>query len=189
MQRLPGLIALALCSLIAAGACARRSTPSSPTAPAPLVQDAPPLPPSEAVTQPAPPATASPLTEDEIFARKTLDELNAERPLSDAFFDFDDTTIRAEARAVLERNGDWLRRWPSTRVTIEGHADARGTNQYNLALGDRRAAAASDFLKALGIGPERLVAISRGEESPACGEETEACWQRNRRVHFLITAK
>ena len=93
------------------------------------------------------------------------------------------------ARASLDANAAWLRRWPSTKVTIEGHADSRGTNEYNLALGDRRAAAARDYLVSLGISADRLAAISKGEEQPFCGEETEACWAQNRRGYFVITAK
>ena len=81
---------------------------------------------------------ARPLTEDEIFQRKTLEQLNAEKPLGDIAFDYDMSTLRDDARATLQRNADYMRRWPSIKVTIEGHADARGTNEYNLALGERR---------------------------------------------------
>jgi peptidoglycan-associated lipoprotein len=129
------------------------------------------------------------LTEEEIFARKTLEELNAERPLGDAFFDYDQHTIRADARAVLQQSAEWLRRWTSTRVTIEGHCDSRGTSEYNLALGERRANAVREFLISLGVEEDRLLLVSRGEESPACFEEHESCWQQNRRGHPVITAK
>jgi peptidoglycan-associated lipoprotein len=129
------------------------------------------------------------LTEDEIFQRKTLAELNAEMPLGDVFFDYDMSTIREDARPILQRNADYLRRWASTRVTIEGHADSRGTAEYNLALGGRRAGAVRAYLVSLGIAGDRLLAVSRGEETPQCTEENEACWQRNRRGHFVFTAK
>jgi peptidoglycan-associated lipoprotein len=129
------------------------------------------------------------LTEDEIFQRKTLAELNAEMPLGDVFFDYDMSTIREDARPILQRNADDLRRWASTRVTIEGHADSRGTAEYNLALGGRRAGAVRAYLVSLGIAGDRLLAVSRGEETPQCTEENEACWQRNRRGHFVFTAK
>jgi peptidoglycan-associated lipoprotein len=129
------------------------------------------------------------LTEDEIFQRKTLAELNAEMPLGDVFFDYDMSTIREDARPILQRNADYLRRWTSTRVTIEGHADSRGTAEYNLALGGRRAGAVRAYLVSLGIAGDRLLAVSRGEETPQCTEENEACWQRNRRGHFVFTAK
>jgi peptidoglycan-associated lipoprotein len=129
------------------------------------------------------------LTEDEIFANKSLEQLNAEQPLAHVSFMYDAYALSDEARAALDRNATWLRRWPSTRVTIEGHADSRGTNEYNLALGDRRAAAARDYLISLGIDASRLSAVSKGEEQPFCSEETESCWALNRRGYFVITAK
>jgi len=129
------------------------------------------------------------LTEEEIFAKKTLDALNAEKPLNDVFFDYDKSTVRDDQRDGLQRNADWLRKWGSTRVVVEGHADSRGTNEYNLALGERRAAAVKDYLVSLGISADRIAVISKGEEQPSCFEENEACWSQNRRGHFVITAK
>src|SRR5918995_192170 len=100
---------------------------------------------------PAPAPAPKPLTEDEIFQRKTLAELNAEMPLGDVFFDYDMSSIRDDARPILQKNADYLRRWTTTRVSIEGHADARGTAEYNLALGERRASSVRDYLVSLGI--------------------------------------
>jgi len=94
-----------------------------------------------------------------------------------------------DQRTSLQKNADYLRRWPSVRVTLEGHADSRGTNEYNLALGERRGNAVKDYLVGLGIAAERMVVISKGEEEPLCREETEGCFARNRRGHFIITAK
>jgi peptidoglycan-associated lipoprotein len=116
------------------------------------------------------------LTDEEIFSRKTLEELNAERPLGDAFVDLDQSILREDARPVLQKNAEWLLRWTSTRITIEGHCDERGTSQYNLALGERRASAAQDYLVSLGVPRDRVLVVSRGEESPACTESHEACW-------------
>jgi peptidoglycan-associated lipoprotein len=129
------------------------------------------------------------LTEEELFQQKTLQQLNAEMPLGDVFFDYDMSAIRDDARPILQRNADYLRRWTTTRVTIEGHTDSRGTAEYNLALGGRRANAVKDYLISLGIAADRMLAVSRGEESPQCTEENEGCWQRNRRGHFVFTAK
>jgi peptidoglycan-associated lipoprotein len=92
-------------------------------------------------------------------------------------------------RAILQANAEWLRRWPSTRVTIEGHCDSRGTSEYNLALGERRANAVREYLVSLGVAADRLVVVSKGEETPVCFEEHEGCWQQNRRGHPIITAK
>ena len=90
---------------------------------------------------------------------------------------------------MLQKNADYLRRWPSVRTTIEGHADSRGTNEYNLALGERRANSVREYLAGLGIGGNRLLSVSKGEETPVCTQEEESCWARNRRGTFVITAK
>jgi len=104
-------------------------------------------------------------------------------------FDYDMALVREDQRAILQKNADYLRRWTSVRVTVEGHADARGTSEYNLALGERRGNAVKDYVIGLGIAAERMIVISKGEESPLCTEETEGCFARNRRGHFIITAK
>jgi len=119
----------------------------------------------------------------------SLPELNAQRPLEDVFFDYDKSDLGNAARASLQKNADWMRRWTSTRVLIEGHADSRGTSEYNLALGERRAAAVRDYLTTLGIDMSRMSIVSKGEEEPVCTEESESCWSRNRRGHFSVTAK
>jgi peptidoglycan-associated lipoprotein len=163
--------------------------PPPPTAAAPAPATPTPPPPTPPPPPPAPPSTAAPRTEDEIFRRKTLDELNAERPLANVFFDYDESVVRDEARGPLQRNADWLRRWTSTRITIEGHCDSRGSSEYNIALGDRRAAAVKEYLINLGIPADRILTVSKGKEQPFCRDETEGCWQQNRRGHFLVTAK
>ena len=160
--------------------------PEPPAAPAP---PPPPPPPPPAARPAPPPAPPRALTEEEIFGQKTLDQLNAERPLGSVLFDYDQATVREDQRAILQKNADWMRRWTSTRVSVEGHADSRGTNEYNLALGQRRGNAVREYMVSLGIAADRLVAVSKGEESPECSEDTEACWARNRRGQFLITAK
>lgn len=174
---------------VAAAGCAKKA-PALPiaTAPPPAVEAAPPPPPPP---PPAPAAEASPraLTDDEIFARKTLEELNAEAPLIDVFFDLDRSDLRDDARAMLQRHAQWLARWPSTRIAVEGHCDERGTTEYNLALGERRAAAIRSYLGDLGIQPDRIVALSKGKETPVCFDQTDGCWQQNRRGHFLFTAR
>lgn len=110
----------------------------------------------------------------------------ASSPLKDIFFDFDRADLRGDARDTLRSNADWLKSNPSTRVEIEGHCDERGTNEYNLALGAKRAQAAKDYLVSLGISGERLSTISYGEEIPVCQERAENCWRQNRRARFVI---
>jgi peptidoglycan-associated lipoprotein len=165
-----------------------------PVAPAPAPVAAPAPPPTKPATPPPPPpapapAQPAPPTEDEIFKNKTLDQLNAEKPLADAFFALDSTDLSNEARALLQKDVDWMKKWTTTKVMVEGHADSRGTNEYNLALGERRADAVRDYLVSLGVPTERITIVSKGEEQPFCSEETEACWQQNRRGHFIFTAK
>lgn len=164
-------------------AAAPPPAPPPPTAPAPPPPPPPPPPPS----RPAP--ASAPLTEDEIFARKSVEQLNAERPMADVFFDYDQSEIRDDARGALQKDADWLRRWTSTQVTVEGHCDSRGSSEYNLALGTRRANAVKDYLASLGVPVNRVTVVSKGKEQPFCSEEAESCWQQNRRGHFVITAK
>ena len=104
------------------------------------------------------------LSEDETFAQKTLAQLNAERPLGDVYFDLDNAAIKDEGRAALSTNATYLKRWPSTRINIEGHCDERGTAEYNLALGERRANAVKAYLVELGVTGDRVVIVSKGKE-------------------------
>jgi peptidoglycan-associated lipoprotein len=104
----------------------------------------------------------------------------------DIHFDFDKYDIRPDAKQTLQALADWLIKNPSSEAIIEGHCDERGTNEYNLALGDRRAEATKDYLIALGISSIRLETISYGEEKPLCRKYNEECWQSNRRTHFVI---
>ena len=102
------------------------------------------------------------------------------------YFDYDKSEIKADAKAVLEKKAAWLRANPSYKVKIEGNCDDRGTNEYNLALGDRRAKAAQKYLNALGISMDRMSTISYGEEKPTCTEKNEKCWSKNRRDDFKL---
>lgn len=183
-------IVVSLITAIGASACAKKPpvpAPAPPPPPPPATRPAPPPPPP-----PPPPAPAQPpraLTEDEVFAQKTVEALNAERPMGDVFFAFDSQELSEEARATLDRSAGWLKRWPTVRLTVEGHCDSRGTAEYNLSLGERRAAAARSYLVGLGVPGDRVVAVSKGKEQPFCFDESEACWSQNRRGHVLITAK
>ena len=180
-----------LCLALTAGACGKKKI----EAPAPAVT--PPPAPAPEPTKPAPPPAPAPApapaprapTEDEIFAKWTLEELNKQGLLADAFFALDSIELNQESRGVIQKNGEFLKRRPSTKVMVEGHADSRGTNEYNLALAERRAGAVRDYLVSLGIPADRISIVSKGEEAPFCTEEAESCWQQNRRGHFLVTAK
>jgi peptidoglycan-associated lipoprotein len=134
------------------------------------------------VSSPPPPPPPPP-------AAKTvsLDErLSGE--VQDAYFDYDKTDIRADARDTLTRNAGALKAilsdFPNASIVIEGHCDERGSAEYNLGLGDRRASSAKEFLQQLGVPADRIKTISYGKERPQCTEQNETCWQKNRRVHF-----
>jgi peptidoglycan-associated lipoprotein len=115
--------------------------------------------------------------------------LNKKGYLTDAFFDYDQADLREDARSALAGDAEWLKKYPSVQVLIEGHCDERGTAAYNLALGDRRANAAKEYLVSLGVDGSRLRTVSYGKERPFCTESTESCWQQNRRAHLVISAK
>ena len=187
------LVSVALASFLGAGCHARPPVVPPPAAvdkvessPAPRQPPPPPpAPPSRAVAA-VPPAAVS---EEELFRRTTLDELNAESPLGDAFFDYDRADLRDDARQSLQQDAVWLRKWTSTTITVEGHCDERGTAEYNIALGQRRATAVRSYLMDLGISAGRITTTSLGKEQPFCHRSDESCWAQNRRGHFVVTAK
>jgi len=175
---------------VAAAGCHKpkpAAVPAPPPAPPPAAPAPPPPPPPPPAPAPAP--TPPPLTEAEIFARKSLEQLNAEHPLDDVFFDLDQATVRDDGRAPLQKDADWLKRWTSVQVTVEGHCDSRGSSEYNLGLGSRRSTSVKEYLVSLGISAGRITVVSKGKESPFCNDQNESCWQQNRRGHFVITAK
>jgi len=112
----------------------------------------------------------------------------ASSPVKDVYFGFDRYDLTEEGRATLKANADWLKSNPMLRVQVEGHCDERGTADYNLALGAKRAQAAKDYLVTLGIAADRLSTISYGSEIPVCTEHTEECWVQNRRARFVIAS-
>ena len=160
--------------------------PAPPPAPTPA-----PVPTPFVVTAEPPPApTPQPtprVDSGDIISRLSVSELSG--LLKPAFFDYDKADIRADAREALAANAAWLKKYTSVQFTIEGHADERGTAQYNLALGDRRANAAKDYLVSLGVDAGRIKTVSYGKERPFATGHDEDSWQKNRRAHFVVTAK
>ncbi|MGB4549714.1 MAG: peptidoglycan-associated lipoprotein Pal, partial [Syntrophales bacterium] len=106
--------------------------------------------------------------------------------LNSVYFDFDKYDLKPAARDTLKQNADWLAKNPAKKVVVEGNCDERGTNEYNMALGQRRAESAAKYLKSLGVGAARISTISYGEDRPVCRESNEACWSKNRRADFVI---
>ncbi len=118
-----------------------------------------------------------------------LEQLNKAGYLKDAFFDTNKSVLRPDARDALAADAAWLKEHPTVKLTIEGHCDERNTEEYNLALGWRRANAAKDYLVSLGFGAGQITTISYGEEKPFATCHNESCWSQNRRAHFVITAR
>ena len=193
MMRQKILIAFGLAGILSIAAC-HKAVPvaSRPTPPTPVVAAAP-APAPRATPRPTPvsvtpsqtaqttrPATMTPKE------RATLNESLAR--LEDALFDYDKATIRSDATTVLKDDVGVIRGilagYPSQKLVIEGHADERGSEEYNVALGDKRARAAEEFLTTMGIPDAQLTVISYGKDHPICTDQTEACWQKNRRAHI-----
>jgi peptidoglycan-associated lipoprotein len=115
----------------------------------------------------------------------TMQEL-FDKGVKDAYFNYDKADIRTDARDALSQTAQFLRSNPQMKVVVEGHCDERGSTEYNLALGDRRAASAKQYLVSLGIPADRLETVSYGKERPFCSASTEECYQQNRRAHFVL---
>jgi peptidoglycan-associated lipoprotein len=130
---------------------------------------------ASASQQPRP--TGGPANVSDLFAQN----------VKDAYFDLDKSDLRADARDDLTKDAEFMRTYADVHVSIEGHCDERGSTEYNLGLGQRRAAAAKNYLISLGISADRMETTSWGKERPACGEHTEECWQQNRRAHFVLS--
>jgi peptidoglycan-associated lipoprotein len=184
-----GIAAVIVCAFFASACGSKKPEVKPQPPPPPAEKPAPTTPPPPPPPPPTPPTPDKPLTEDELFAKMTLDELNKSGVLKPVFFDYDSIVLSEAARGTIQKNVEYLKRRSSTKILIEGHADSRGTNEYNLALGERRADAVRDYLVSLGVGADRVTIVTKGEEQPFCKEENEACWQQNRVGFFVFTAK
>ena len=190
IRRLVSLSVFCISVSLAAAGCHKKPAPQAPPPAPPPPQVTPTPPPPPPPPPPTPPPTAPrPPSEDDIFARKSVADLNNERPLGDVFFDLDKSDLRDDAKAPLQKDADWLKRWTSVAITVEGHCDSRGSAEYNLGLGNRRASAVKEYLVSLGLPAGRVTVVSKGKEQPFCNEANESCWQQNRRGHFVVTGK
>ena len=180
-------VALAL----SVGACAKKKPPVARPIPPPPASATdtpatrPPAPPEPVRETPIPP---EPVTSDPLTATD-IDQINKNSPFQPIFYRLDSSEVDSESQKVLTANAEILRKYPSWVITIEGHSDERGTAEYNLALGERRAAAARTYLVSLGIPADRLKTVSYGKEFPFDPGHDEAAWAKNRRAHFVVTSK
>ncbi len=157
-------------------------------------KEVPPPPPQQqeqpVVEKVEPPVVQEPqLTEEEMFLQKSLDQINREKPLGTVYFDYDRALVREDAKPVLDANASWLKKFRTAKVLVEGHCDERGTEEYNLALGEKRAKSAQDYLLSLGIASDRIKIISYGKSQPIDPGHNEAAWQMNRRAQFVVIEK
>jgi peptidoglycan-associated lipoprotein len=182
--------AVALVLAIGVAACGKKKPPvARPIPPPPPPTEQPMTPPEPAPpTAEAPPSPPAPVAEDAI-ASGSLDEINKNSPLKPVFFGLDASEVDAAGQKVLEANADVLKRYSSWQISIEGHCDERGPAEYNLALGERRALAARNYLVSLGVAADRVKTVSYGKEFPFDPGHTESAWAKNRRAHFVLTAK
>ena len=185
------LMILAVMMTIVVGACAKKQPPVARPMPPPAVDPnaagggAPP-PPPQPVSEPIPvPA----MPEADMIAGKSLDDLNRDSPLKPLFFLLDSADVSDEGQKVMQENAAVLKKYPAWAITIEGHCDERGTAEYNLALGERRALAAKNYLVSLGIPADKVKIVSYGKEFPFDPGHADGAWSLNRRAHFVITAK
>jgi peptidoglycan-associated lipoprotein len=191
MRRLTTVSVVLVALSMAAGACSRQQPPvvapaPPPVATPPAVTTPPPAPPQR--VDEALPVPPQPLSEDSI-ANRSLDDLNRDSPFKPVFFELDAADLDDTGRAIAQSNADLLKKYSTWVVTVEGHCDERGTAEYNLALGERRAVAVKTYLVSLGIAPDRVRTVSYGKEFPFDPGHNEEAWAKNRRAHFVITSK
>jgi peptidoglycan-associated lipoprotein len=182
---------LAVVMTVLVGACAKKQPPVARPMPPPANTGVPtggtmPPPPPTPVAEPT--ITVPPMPDDSI-AGKSLDDLNRDSPLKPLFFVLDSSEVSAEGQKVLQDNAAVIKKYPTWQITIEGHCDERGTAEYNLALGERRALAAKTYLVSLGIPADKVKTVSYGKEFPFDPGHDDGAWSLNRRAHFVITAK
>ena len=186
-------VGLAIVVLLTAAACRHPQPPVARPTPPPATATAPPPPPERPPAPPEPArepvsVPAEPVREDAI-ATAPLDEINRNSPLKPVYFALDSDELTPEGQKILDDDAALLKKYGSWAITIEGHCDERGTAEYNLALGERRAVAARTYLVSLGISADRLRTVSYGKEFPFDPGHDDAAWAKNRRAHFVITAK
>ena len=169
--------------------CPKRPATTGAVAPAPSAMQPAPAPAPATVPRPAPAPAPTPAPAPAPPAMVKPSEFSPNPNLKTIYFDFDKYNIRPDDAKTLDGDAAWLKANPNNLVLIEGHADERGTNEYNLALGEKRAKAAMNYLVAQGVQASRVTIISYGEERPVCAEKTEACWAKNRRDNFLTKAR
>jgi peptidoglycan-associated lipoprotein len=187
-MRLNRTLAILAALALVGGACKKKEEPIVPQQP--RTMSTPPVVPANPTPAPTPRGEVLPPVDDVTRVHGLpLDEIDKMGLFTDIYFDLDQSELRAADRDALARNVETLKKYFALIVTLEGHADERGTVEYNLALSDRRARVVHDHLISMGIPASRLKVVAYGKEIPVCTDSVEDCWQRNRRAHFAVTGK
>ena len=192
MRKAKALLVLVLLMTVVVAACNKSKPPVARPMPPPVTSgggDTPPRPPEPPKPVAEPTIVVPPMPADDTISSRTIDELNRDSPLKPLFFGLDSSDVSAEGQQVLQANAAVLKKYPGMQVTIEGHCDERGTAEYNLALGERRALAAKNYMVSLGIAADKVKTVSYGKEFPFDAGHDDNAWSKNRRAHFVITAK
>ena len=179
-----------LAALVAVGIACKKEPVRVPEPPRPVATPA--VVPNQPTTAPTPMgdgAMVPPKSDYEIYFNMDPTEIDKAGILRDIYFDYDQADLRETDRATLTQNGEAMKKFDFLIITIEGHADERGTIEYNLALSDRRARVVYDYLGSIGVPASRIKAVAYGKEIPVCTQSNEDCWQRNRRAHLTVTGK
>lgn len=184
------LLVLLLLLTVVVAACKGKAKPPvarpmPPPVENPLATNPPPAPPKPVIEEPT---VVPPMPGDDISGT-SIDDLNRDSPLKPLFFELDSSDVSGPGQQVLQNNAAILKKYASMQITVEGHCDERGTAEYNLALGERRALAAKNYLVSLGIAADRIKTVSYGKEFPFDPGHDDSAWRQNRRAHFVITAK
>ena len=185
------LMVLAVLMTVMVAACGKKPAPVARPMPPPITNagggdSTPPRPPTPVIE---PPVVVPPMPPDDSISGKSLDDLNRDSPLRPLFFALDSADVSEDGQKVLAENATLMKKYPTWSITVEGHCDERGTAEYNLALGERRALAAKNYLVSLGVPADKVKVVSYGKEFPFEPGHEDAAWSKNRRAHFVITAK
>jgi len=185
------LMVLVLLLTIGVAACKDKAKPpvARPMPPPMVTNTGDPTRPPDPPRPVSEPVIVPPMPAEDTIGSKSIDDLNRDSPLRPLFFELDSSDVSTDGQQVLQANAAVLKKYPGMQITIEGHCDERGTAEYNLALGERRALSAKNYLVSLGIPADKVKTVSYGKEFPFDAGHDDNAWKNNRRAHFVITAK
>ena len=180
MKRILIVLMVGLSLMVFFDACGKKTTKTEPVTEGPAV---------EQVDETAPRVDRPVLTEEELFEKRSLEDANKAGYLTRIYFDFDKYTVKESMKPILHRNADWLLKHGTVDILVEGHCDERGTFEYNMALGEKRAEATLNYIISLGVSPQRIKIVSYGKTRPLVKGVDDETYSQNRRSEFIIIKK